>query len=840
MSMNRRSALKLGLSAGALPLLGAGPAPLLAQPEPAPGATAAAEAAEHPQVGVVQVRPLPLAAVRLTGGPLKDAQDADRRYLLQLEPDRMLAYYRERAGLKRKAEPYAGWDGGGRNLTGHVAGHYLSAVSLMYAATGDPQFKQRADYIVAELKEVQAANGDGDLVALEGGKEAFQKLSQGDIRASSFDLNGLWSPWYTLHKTYAGLRDAYRHTGNRTALQVETAYAAWAERILAGLNEAQLEHMMNCEFGGMNEVLVDLYQDTGDARWLNLSHKFEHDDFLQPLKRHTDNLPGKHGNTAVPKILGSASRYVLTGDAADLMAASFFWDAVVRHHTFATGGHGKDEYFGRADALGSLIDGRTCESCNVYNMLKLTRTLFSLDPDPQYADFQERALFNHVLASIDTASSDMCYMVPVGRGVQHEYQDMLHSFTCCMGTGMENHALHGHGIYHEDGQRLFVNVYAPTSAEWRQAGVRLETATNLPIGESATIRVSPKKARDFTLVLRRPYWTGAGFAVKVNGQSFPLPADEPEPWRQRGSQYPVAGRAGSSWVELKRTWRPGDVVEVTLPKSLRLEPTPDRPRRTALLWGPLVLAGDIGPERRRARGPERETEAPPPVVPVLVAAEKPVDSWLTPVAGSAVPRFRTASVGRSPDAEARALDVELVPFYLLPKRTYALYWDTYTDREWDAQKALYAAEAERLRKLEAATVAFVQPGDPGSEGKVGYQAGETTFPYRIEGRPARTSRSWFSYTLPVDAAQELALVLTFNSDDRRYSPADFEIQVDGKPLTTQHLDRSDPPRFYDVSVPIPAELVKDRSSVTLRFQATPGSQVPAIFGVRVVRAKDLK
>ncbi len=836
MSMNRRSALKLGLSAGALPLLAS--SPLRAEPE-----STFADAAGRAQESAVRVRPLPLTAVRLQGGPLKEAQDADRRYLLQLEPDRMLAYYRERAGLKRKAEPYDGWDGGGRNLTGHVAGHYLSAVSLMYAATGDAQFKQRADYIVAELKEVQDANRDGDLVALEGGKEAFQKLSQGDIRASSFDLNGMWSPWYTLHKTYAGLRDAYRHAGNRTALQVEIAYAAWAERILSGLSEAQLEHMMNCEFGGMNEVLVDLYQDTGDARWLRLSYRFEHDDFMLPLKRHTDNLPGKHGNTAVPKILGSASRYTLTGDAADLMAASFFWDTVVRHHTFATGGHGKDEYFGRADALGSLIDGRTAESCNVYNMLKLTRTLFSLNPDPQYADFQERALFNHVLGSIDTASSDMCYMVPVGRGVQHEYQDMLHSFTCCMGTGMENHALHGYGIYNEDGQRLFVNLYAPSTAEWKQAGVRVETSTDLPIGETATIHVNPRKARTFTLVLRRPFWAGAGFAMKVNGQAFPLPPDDPEPWRQRGSQYPVAGRSGSFWVEIERTWRAGDVVEVTLPKTLRLEPTPDRPRRTALLWGPLVLAGDIGPEQRRARGrgePEREPEAPPPVVPVLVAAEKPVDSWLKPVPSSGAPRFRTAGVGRSPDAQARSVDVELVPFYLLPKRTYALYWDTYTDREWDAQKALYAAEAERLRKLEAATVAFVQPGDQASESKLGYQAGETTFPYRIEGRPARTSRSWFSYNLPVEPAQELALVLTFNSDDRRYSPADFEIQIDGKPLTTQHLDRSDPPRFYDVSFPIPAEMVKDRSSVTIRFQATPGSQVPAIFGVRVVRAKDIR
>ncbi|HET9984393.1 MAG TPA: glycoside hydrolase family 127 protein [Longimicrobiales bacterium] len=829
MTMNRRTALKLGIGAGALPLLD--PSSLVAETRPAGGT---------PRVGpdVRRARPLPLTAVRLEGGPLKAAQDADRRYLLELEPDRMLAYYRERAGLRRKAEPYAGWDGGGRNLTGHIAGHYLSAVSLMYAATGDPRFKERADHIVAELKEVQDANKDGYLGALEGGREAFERLAKGEIRASSFDLNGQWSPWYTLHKTYAGLRDAYRHTGNKTALAVEVAYAKWAERILSGLSEAQLEHMMNAEFGGMNEVMVDLYEDTGDRRWLELSYRFEHDDFIQPLKRHQDNLPGKHGNTAVPKLLGNVNRFILTGDAGDLMASSFFWDTVVHHHTFATGGHGKDEYFGPPDTLGARIGGRTCESCNVYNMLKLTRQLFSLRPDPEYADFQERALFNHALASIDTSDSQMCYMVPVGQGVQHEYQDMLRSFTCCVGTGMENHALHGHGIYYEDGERLFVNLYAPSTAEWKEAGVRLAVETGFPDTETATIRLSPRSPREFTLALRRPYWAGDGFAVKVNGQPVALPDTAPEPWRERGSQYPVAARAGSSYVDVKRTWRSGDVVEITLPKSLRLEPTPDRPRRAALLWGPLVLAGDLGPERRRARGPEREDEARPPVVPVLVAAEKPVESWLQP-AGGAPGRFRTAGVGRAPDAAARPLDVDLVPFYQLPKRTYALHWDLFTEKEWDAEKARYAAEAERLRRLEAATVAYIEPGEAVFEGKFGYQGGEGAAPYRMEGRPSRTARSWFSYNVPVDSSKELALILTFNSDDRRYSPADFEILIDGKLLAAHHLGRTDPPRFYDVTFPIPAELVRGKNSVTLRFQAKEGSQVPAIFGVRVVRAGEL-
>src|SRR2546426_8462900 len=331
MTLTRRSALKLGFGAGALPLLGPVEV-LVAEHVGTPRATG-------PEV--VKARPLPLDAIRLTGGPVKHAQELSARYLLQLEADRMLAYYRKRARLEPKAEPYGGWDGDGRNLTGHIAGHHLSGVSLMFAAT-DSRFKERADYIVRELKAVQDAHGDGYLSALAGGRKAFGELARGEIRSAAFDLNGEWSPWYTLHKTYAGLRDAYRHTGNRTALDVEIKFAAWAERILSRLDGAQLQHMMNTEFGGMNEVMCDLYADTGDARWLALSYKFEHRAFLEPLERHQDDLAGTHANTQIPKILGSAARFLYTDTPADLLAAGVFWDRVAQHQRFSSGGHRQD------------------------------------------------------------------------------------------------------------------------------------------------------------------------------------------------------------------------------------------------------------------------------------------------------------------------------------------------------------------------------------------------------------------------------------------------------------------------------------------------------------------
>ncbi len=563
-----------------------------------------------------RARPLPLNAVRLTGGPLKHAQDLDAAYLLALDPDRMLAFYRKRASLPQKAEGYAGWDADGRQLTGHIAGHHLSAVSLMWAATGDARFKQRADYIVSELKVVQDANRDGFAGALPGVKEAFADVSKGKIRAANFDLNGLWSPWYTLHKTFAGLRDAYRHTGNQTALDVEVKFAQWAATYLDPMDDATVQRMLATEFGGMNEMMADLYADTGDKRWLDLSYKFEHKAVLDPLKRGDDPLSSLHGNTQVPKLVGSAARYAYAGDKADLAAATVFWDRVVNHHTFATGGHGKDEYFREPDKLGNITEGRTAETCNVYNMLKLTRKLFALQPDIRYAEFHERALFNHILGSIDAQDGATCYMVPVGSGVRREYADMQRSFTCCVGTGMESHALHGLGLYYEDGNRLWVNVYAPSTAQWEAAGVKLSMETSFPEGETAALTLDLRAPKSFTIALRRPSWVGKGFEVRVNDKT-------------------VAQRLQTgSYVEITRTWNAGDEISLVLPKTASSRTAwPTTPKKAVVMWGPLVLAGDLGAApRRRDDGDGDGVRAAAPE-PVALVTTRPVNEWLTPVAG---------------------------------------------------------------------------------------------------------------------------------------------------------------------------------------------------------------
>jgi DUF1680 family protein len=760
---------------------------------------------------IVKAKPLPLYAVRLLSGPLKSAQDLDADYLLDLQPDRMLAFLRQRAGLTPKARPYGGWDGAGRQLTGHIAGHYLSAVSLMWAATGDGRFKGRADYIVAQLKEIQEKQGDGYIGALldkEGvdGKVRFEDLCKGSITSSGFDLNGLWSPWYVEHKIFAGLRDAYRYAGNRTALEVETKFAAWTEHILAQLSDEQLQKMLNTEFGGMNEVTVDLYADTGDPRWLALSDKFQHHAIIDPLSQGKDILEGKHGNTQVPKLLGSLERYLYSGNEADYKAAEFFWTQVALHHSFATGGHGKNEYFGPPDSLNTMVDGRTAETCNVYNMLKLTRELFSVKPDIRYADFHERALFNHILASQDPADGRVCYMVPVGRGVQHEYQDKEEDFTCCVGTGMESHALHGYGIYYESGNKLWVNLYVASEANWDAAGVKLSMNTDFPAGENASLRLTLNVPKKFTLALRRPYWAGSGFRVSVNGKAI--------------EDLPPA----DSYVEIDRTWKAGDNVELVMPKTLHAEPLPDNPIRQAALWGPLVLAGDLGPEVKLNADDE---QGPPPQAPVLVVANTGVQSWLRPVTGKPG-AFRTSNAGL-------AADIDFVPFYKLPRRRYAIYWDVFTPAEWKKQAETYAEEEARKAKLQAATVAFAQPGQMQAERDFNQQGEETT-PIQTSGRYGRRGTKWFSFDLPVEPAHPMTLIVTYGSDMRRGGT--FAVLVDGTKIGEQQTERRSPEqgaRFFDVEYALPAALVQGRNRVTVRFEAAPGNEISGIYGIRMVR-----
>jgi uncharacterized protein len=759
---------------------------------------------------LVTARPLALDQVRLTGGPLKHAQDLELEYLLTLEPNRMLAFLRRSAKLEPKAEGYGGWDGDGRQLTGHIAGHYLSGVSLAWAATGDSRFKDRANYIVNEMKVIQDAQRDGYIGGLMDrnrvdGKLLFLDLSHGTIKSGGFDLNGMWSPWYVQHKIFAGLRDAYRYTGNGTALEVEVKFATWAESILKPLNDEQIQRMLATEFGGMNEVLADLYADTGDKRWLALAGKFHHEAIVDKLAEKQDILPSIHGNTQIPKLYGALKVYMYSGNEKEGSAARYFFDEVTQHHTFSTGGNTRNEYFGQPDRLSPMIDGRTAETCNIYNMIKMSRTLFSMRPDIGYADYHERALFNHILASQDPEDGRVCYMVPVGRGVQHEYQDKQRSFTCCVGSAMESHALHADGLYYESGDKLWVNLYAPSTANWKSEAVKIETATDLPIGDTATIKIIPQSSKKFTLALRRPFWAGDGFSVKLNGAALKTAA------------------APGSYVEIARTWKAGDTVELVLPKTLRKEVLADNPNRFAVMWGPLVLAGDLGAEA--GRGQARNSS---PDVPVFVAADQPVSNWLKPVAGKPG-AFHTTGVGLKQD-------VDFMPFYQLHRKRYAVYWDMYTPTEWSKRESEYRELEAKQKKLEAATVGFVQPGQMQAE-RDSNQQGEDSQPVRVEDRFGRAASKWFSFDLAVDAAHPATLIVTFSNENR--GPSACDVLVDGKKVGEQTGQRRSPEqeiRFYDVEYAIPANLIADKKKVTIRFEASNGRSTPTVLGVRIVRS----
>ena len=304
--------------------------------------------------------------VRLLDGPFKDGQDIAVKYLLSLDPNRFLANFRKDAGLQPKAPQYGGWESQG--ISGHAGGHYLSACAIAYASTGDPRFLERVNSFVDELAECQKANGNGYLAAIPNGRAIYAEVAAGNIRAKDFDLNGGWVPNYTQHKVLAGLRDAYRLAGNAKALEVEKALADWFEKTLGGLNGEQMQKMLDCEHGGMNEVLADLYADTGAERYLKLSRRFHHQAILDPLAKGKDILAGKHANTQIPKLIGLAARYEITGDAADRAAADFFWDRVAHHHSYVTGGNCKDEHLGEPDKLNNRLGSKTTETCNVYNL----------------------------------------------------------------------------------------------------------------------------------------------------------------------------------------------------------------------------------------------------------------------------------------------------------------------------------------------------------------------------------------------------------------------------------------------------------------------------------------
>ncbi len=748
---------------------------------------------------VFGAEPFPLQDVKLLDSPFKLGRDADAAYLLSLDPDRLLSRFRQYAGLKPKAPIYGGWEEEG--LSGHSLGHYLSACAMMYASLGDERFKDRVAYLLDELDACQKAHGDGYVSAIPNGHQLFAEVEKGDIRAKPFDLNGGWSPYYTIHKLMAGLRDSWRYCGFPQALEIEIKLGDWIRSTIVRLSQNQMQEVLNTEHGGMNEVLADLYQDNGDLFYLALSRRFQHKAVLDPLIRGEDNLAGLHGNTQIPKLVGLARRYQLDGNTNDLAGAMNFWEIVVRHHTYVTGGNSEGEFFGPADKLSDTLTDKTTETCNTYNMLKLTRLLFEIEPRADYVDYYERALYNHILASQDPAEGMVTYFVPLLGGCRKTYTTPFDTFTCCLGTGMENHAKYGDSIYFRKDNALYVNLFIPSELSWKEKGVVVRQETKFPDNGNASFTFKCDKPVEFALKIRCPKWAEPGLFCTLNGKALGVPAGV------------------GIYAQIRRKWDSGDRLEVRIPMALRLETMPDNPNRVAIFYGPILLAGELGPENDLA-------VTSFDYVPVLQADANSLLKKIKPVSGQPL-TFRTASVGKP-------RDVTLQPFFRTRHQRYAVYWDLVTPEQWKQREAVGRAEQQHGRELETLTVDSVTPGDTNSEAPH-QMKGEKLEVDEFNNRPYRLSRGgWFSYELKALPQWPLALVCTYWGGERPNTRI-FDVLVDGQIVGTQTLANNKPGQFFEVTYPIPATLTAGKSRVEVMFKAQEDKYAGAAFDVRLIR-----
>ncbi|MFT3998406.1 MAG: glycoside hydrolase family 127 protein, partial [Asticcacaulis sp.] len=419
---------------------------------------------------------LPLSRVRLLPSRYKHAVDINATYLLSVDADRLLHNYHKFAGLPVKGEIYGGWESD--TIAGEGLGHYLSALSLMYAQTGNAGCRARIDYIIGELEKCQAAHGDGYVAGfmrkrkdgtVVDGKEIFPEIMAGDIRSMGFDLNGCWVPFYNWHKLYAGLMDAQLYAGTDKGIAILTGLSGYIEKVFAPLSDEQVQTVLACEHGGINESFAELYSRTKDPRWLKMAEKtFYHRKVLVPLAEGRDELANTHANTTIPKLVGLARLHEITGSATYKASSAFFWERVTKHHSFVIGGNADREYFFEPDNIAGHVTEQTCESCNTYNMLKLTRHLYSWGPDASYFDYYERAHINHMLAQQNPETGMFTYMMPLMAGTARRFSSPFNTWTCCHLTGMETNSKHGDSIYWQGADTLFVNLFIPSTVDWTE------------------------------------------------------------------------------------------------------------------------------------------------------------------------------------------------------------------------------------------------------------------------------------------------------------------------------------------------------------------------------------
>ena len=741
-----------------------------------------------------------LSDVRLLPGSVfYDGMKANAGYLLSLKPNRLLARFYKNASLPLKGEVYGGWESDG--LSGHTLGHYLSALSMQYASTKQPAFKDRVDYIVSELSRCQAARKTGYVGAIPKEDSIFGLVQKGIIHTGGFDLNGGWSPWYTVHKVMAGLVDAYLYTENQQALTVVKKIADWSGNTISGLSDSLMQQMMKCEYGGMNDVLAMIYAITGEKKYLDLSYRWLDNFVMLPLSERKDALQNKHSNTNVPKGLGSANQYIYGGNTRDSIIAQYMQRTIVAHHTYANGGNGNYEYFGYEDKLSARLSDDNSETCATYNMLKLTASIFTWNPKSYFNDYYERALFNGILGAHNRNTAMFCYFVPLRMGGQKEYSDSTNTFTCCVGTGMENPTKYTQAIYFQsaDSKSLYINQFIPSTLNWKETKTKVTITSGILTSDSVIVNINPVKPTIFTLKLREPSWnTKENIQLLVNNKLVRTIVDE------------------SGYVNYTKKWKKGDVVIYIVKRKLHTEHLADNPKRLAMYYGPILLAGQLGDSN------------PDPVkdIPVIISETENVENWLQ--------ASNIASLTFTTTNATQPLQVNVKPFYATATGHYNVYWDQFTQKEWDQKKNEYIAEKKHEKEIEKRTIDLFRIGEMQPERDHNLTTTGNSYvseAFGKHGREARANGS-MTFTMKVDPHKTNSLLVDYIGADKARN---FDIVIDGKLLLTEKT-RNDmqEDKFYEKQYFIPASMTEGKTQITISILANKGQTAGRLFEIRTI------
>ncbi len=763
----------------------------------------------------------PLGDVKLLDGPFKQARELNIQTLLKYDVDRLLAPYRKEAGLPEKAKCYPNWDG----LDGHVGGHYLSAMAINYAATGNAECKKRMEYMISELKICQEANavkcpdwGVGYVGGIPSSAGLWPKIKAGEVGA----IWKYWAPYYNIHKMFAGLRDAWLYAGNTDAKQVFLNFCDWAIAITSGLSNAQMEEMLGNEHGGMDEVLADAYQITGNEKYLVAAKRYSHKAFLEPLSQGIDNLDNKHANTQIPKFIGFERIAELGHDSKYAKAGSFFWETVTRNRSLAFGGNSRREHFPANESCIDFInvnDGP--ESCNSYNMLKLTEDLFRVHPLAKYADYYERTVLNHILSSQHPEHGGYVYFTPARPRHYRVYSAPNEAMWCCVGTGMENHGKYNQFIYTHSNDSLFLNLFIASELNWKEKGLKIKQETGFPEEEQTRLTITEGSA-GFKLMVRYPAWVSKGaLKIAVNGKDVSYSAQP------------------SSYISIDRKWQKGDRIQVTFPMRNSIEHLPNVPEYIAIMHGPVLLGAKTGTEDLKGliaddgRWSQYAGGEYLPVdkAPILIEDDiQNIGNKLVPIDGK--PLHFKLNVKMVNPAE-----LTLEPFYKIHDARYMMYWLALSNSGYKSYTdSLANIEKEKLA-LEKRTIDRVAAGEQQPETDHAMQQEKSNKGNNLNEffREARDG-GYFSYDMATNSETNLSLQVRYWGAE--WGNRKFDICVDDKKLATEdNTGRWNQSLFQDVKYEIPDSMVKDKKQIRVKFQALPESTAGAVYYVRLVRNK---